>query len=56
MPSKDLLSQILKAEGVEDLVFNSPEELQWVTKEAMLSRILDKHLFVNNFLETKQVN
>jgi hypothetical protein len=53
LPSKDLLAQILKAEGVEDLVFTNPEDLQYVTKEAMLSRIVDKHLYVQNFLEPR---
>lgn len=56
LPSKDLLAQILKAEGVDDLVLSNPEELSYVTKEAMLSRIVDKHLYVQNFLEPKSEN
>ena len=45
LPSKDLLSQILKAEGIEDAALNNPEEFQFVTKEALISRIVDKHLY-----------
>lgn len=45
--------QILKAEGIDDLVFSNPEDMQFVTKEAMISRIVDKHLYVENLLEPK---
>jgi hypothetical protein len=43
LPSKDLLSQILKAEGIEGFDSN-PEETYLITKEVMISRIIDHHL------------
>lgn len=52
LPSKELLYQIFKAEGNDDFMINNPEDLSYVTKEAMVSRIVDKHLY-NNFFETK---
>ena len=45
LPSKDLLGQILKAEGVEEplLAF---DDYSYITKEAMISRIVDPHLYI----------
>ena len=47
LPSKDLLKQILKAEGVDDQVITNTDDLGYLSKEAMLSRIIDAHLYQN---------
>ena len=41
LPSKDLLSQIVKAEGLDNNFINSPNDLDFISKEAMISRIID---------------
>lgn len=35
------------------MVFSNPEDMHFVTKEAMISRIVDKHLYAENFLEAR---
>mmetsp|Transcript_39533 Transcript_39533/g.38018 ORF Transcript_39533/g.38018 Transcript_39533/m.38018 type:complete len:192 (+) Transcript_39533:190-765(+) len=45
LPSKELLIQILKAEGIEEQLMLSQEDYTYISKEAMVSRIVDPHLY-----------
>lgn len=45
LPSRELLVQILKAEGINDFGEN-PEDYYKFTKEYMLSRILDTEMYL----------
>ena len=52
LPSKDLLMQIIKAEGLDNKFINSNEEIDFISKEAMISRIVDP--FSNSIFQDEE--